>query len=96
MYINKGGDTYGFCPAKANWDQDTRAIFDLLLVAAETGQLLYTGGILNQPNWFIEMLSWFAPRYDAMKFYSRMGNIFGGDSKKQMPKPKTKTKSRGR
>ena len=81
MKVSSTGSSFGFCPGKATWDLDTRQVYELLILSCETNQLLYKGGIADQPAWFIDLLSWFAPRYDQQKFYSRAAAIFG-DGKK--------------
>jgi len=88
MYVYQGGDTYGFCPAKSTWDSETQELFKLLLISTETGQLLYNGGICNQPAWYIDLLAWFLPRFDNMRFASKAEMILGGDGKsKSKPAP---------
>lgn len=82
MYVFRGGDLYNFCPGKATWHYETHETFKLLLIASETGQLLYNGGMTNQPDWFIDLLAWFLPRFDTMKFASKADMILGGDKKK--------------
>lgn len=79
MYVNKGGTLYGFCPAKVLREQDTVQLFHVLLISAETGQMLYNGGIIDQPEWFIDLLGWFIPAYDQMKFGAKADMILGGD-----------------
>jgi len=82
--IVKGGATYGFCPGKAMTDYQTVKIYRILSLAAETGALLNSGGIVDQPSWFIEMLTWFIPVYDGAKFSSKAYMILGdGDDKKK-------------
>jgi hypothetical protein len=77
MYVNKGGELYGFCPAKSTWDQSVVSLFRLLSLAAETGVMLERGGLNDQPAWFIEQASWFVPRYHDYKFNSRMIRVMG-------------------
>lgn len=76
------GASYGFCPAKSSWDPRIVSLFRLLVLSYETKQLLYSGGIAQQPAWFVDLLSWFIPRYDELKFYSRAKAILGEDTKK--------------
>ena len=75
------GQGYGFCPGKVTWDQSVGETFRLLVLCYETKSLLYSGGIAEQPSWFVELISWFIPRYDEYKFYYRAKSILG-DSKK--------------
>ena len=77
MHVNKGGQKYGFCPAKATWDYDTVQKFRLLIVTADTGALLEEGPILEQPAWYMELLGWFLPLYDQIKWNSKMRGLFG-------------------
>jgi hypothetical protein len=82
MYVHKGGELFGFCPAKATWDPGTQELYKMLLVAAETGALYYDGGIADQPYWFIDLLAWFLPRYDSIKFEGKARSVLGDGSKK--------------
>ena len=34
MYVNRGGELYGFCPAKATWDPELASTFRLLMIVA--------------------------------------------------------------
>ena len=81
MRLHEGGGMYGFCPAKARWDNEALSIYNLLIVCCETKQLLYAGGIAEQPGWFVDLLSWFVTRYDENKFYSRARSILGSNNK---------------
>lgn len=80
MYVEKGGELYGFCPSKATWNPAIAETFRLLMISADTGAMLVTGGIYDQPDWFVEALSWFLPKYQQTKLslYARM---FLGDGK---------------
>lgn len=77
MRINDGGTEYGYCPGKATWDNDAVNQFRLMSVCVELKQLPYVGGMLDQPDWVVELLSWFAPRYDSAKFSSRARQVLG-------------------
>jgi hypothetical protein len=77
MYVSKGGALFGFCPGKATWDPHTFNIYRSLVICAETGALWEEGGISSQPSWFIELLGWFLPRYNDLRFYSRAKSILG-------------------
>jgi len=94
MQISKGGSLFSFCPAKATWDLESRHVFNLLMISTETGQLYRSGGIINQPEWFIELLSEFIPVYDKIKFTNKAQMILG-DGKTQT-KASSALKSRGR
>jgi hypothetical protein len=78
MYVNKGGEFYGFCPAKATWDPTVIELYRLMVIASSTGAMLEPGGLNDQPDWWVENLSWFAPRFEEMRWNARMIRIFGG------------------
>jgi len=91
MQISQGGELYGFCPAKAGWDSEVVSIFKLLIVASETGNILLThGGINDQPDWWVEQVSWFVPRYKQIQFVSRVKMIVGDGKISSMKTPKLK------
>ena len=79
MYIEKGGDLFSFCPGKATWDHEAVGLFRLLVVSAETGKLYESGGLSDQPDWWIETLSWFIPRYKTHEFINRAKMILGDE-----------------
>lgn len=81
--LNKGGTLFGFCPAKATWDPVANEIFRLLVIATETGVMLEAGGINDQPDWFVENLGWFAPKYRETVFGSRARSLLGDGKNKQ-------------
>lgn len=68
---------YPWCPGKATWDREAVSIFNILKVAAETGSLWQAGGIADQPHWFVDLLAWFLPSYNDLKFNSRARSILG-------------------
>lgn len=70
MYVEKGGAMYGFCPAKATWDTEATSVFRMLILSAETGTMLEVGGIYDQPDWWVELVSEFIPRYNQNKLVS--------------------------
>ena len=78
--IQQGGGLYSFCPGKATWDQETKAIYSAIVVCAETHTQWQNGGIADQPSWWIDLVSSFVPMYNEMKFYARAKAILG-DSK---------------
>lgn len=96
MYVEKGGNLYGFCPGKATWDPEASAIVQALVVTAETGIMLEDGPLSQQPEWWVDLLSWFLPYYSDQKFYSRARTILGngkeatggGNSRRTGPKNK--------
>lgn len=77
MYVERGGTLYGFCPGKSTWDHEAAAIYQALVVTAETGIMLEDGPISQQPDWWIDLLGWFLPYYSDQKFYSRARAILG-------------------
>lgn len=84
MYVNKGGDTYGFCPGKSTWDPRIKDLADQLIIIAETNWMPHKGGLYDQPSWLIDLLGWFLPKYDFVKFIRKADMILGGgDGKKK-------------
>jgi hypothetical protein len=82
MYVNQGGELYGFCPAKATWDSWTVTMYKALLCSATTGSQWVSGGISEQPEWWIDLLSWFVTRYDMSNFTRKATMVLGdGESK---------------
>lgn len=84
MYVHKGGELYSFCPGKATWDHDVVDLYRLLVIGSTTGVMLESGGLLDQPEWWVENLSWFAPRFDEYKFNSRMMRVLGDGKVKSL------------
>ena len=82
MSVTKGGETYGFCPAKATWDNETVNLFNSLVVSLKYGKLLTKESLLDQPAWLIDLQAWFAMAYDQKLFISRVQMIFGDGKKK--------------
>ena len=52
----------------------------MLVIAAETGTMIERGGIMDQPEWFIELLSWFVQIYDNQKFTMKAKSVLGDGS----------------
>lgn len=77
MYVQQGGELYGFCPAKATWDPWTVNMYRALMVAVTTGSQWEDGGLGNQPEWWIDLLSWFATRYDITNFHRKAVMVLG-------------------
>lgn len=98
MYVSSPkGELYGFCPAKvARDDLEAVSVFRLLVVVAETGQLLDDGGINAQPSWLIDELSWFLPRYGNLKTASHAAMVFGSGDDKPKPQPEKARAKKGR
>lgn len=98
IQLYKGGQYYGFCPGKAMWPGPDSVVpkFQTLLVAAMSRQLLYAGGIMDQPAWFIDSLSWFLPMYDQILFMTKARAIIGDGKKIGKIKPKPPSMGRKR
>ena len=77
IYAVKGGTPFGFCPGKASWFDHIHGLFRMLVLSAETGQLPYRGGLLEQPDWVINLLGWFVPYYKQYQFISRVKMVLG-------------------
>jgi len=70
-------------------------VFRILSITADTGAMLKAGGIEDQPEWFVELLGWFLPLYDMMKFSLKARMILGeGETKEQLAKAAI-TKAKG-
>lgn len=82
MYITDGGTPFGFCPGKATWEPRTVKLYRMLVICADTGALYEAGGISDQPEWFVDLLGWFLPRYNDLRFYSRAKAILGDEQPK--------------
>lgn len=83
--LHNGGEGYGFCPGKATWCSETMELMTLLQIAHETGMMPYPGGIYEQPDWFVDLLGWFIPKVDLMKFTCKADMILGGEKPKKSP-----------
>jgi len=75
MYVNRGGVTFNFCPGKATWDLESKSLFKILMIASESGTMYEAGGLSEQPEWWIDLLGWFLPKYNDSKFYERANSI---------------------
>lgn len=93
MYVNKGGELYGFCPAKATWDGQTMNLFRILHVASETGTMWEHGPLSEQPDWFVDVLSWFLTKHDFAKFQTKARMVLG-DGKKESSAPKSTSRKK--
>jgi len=85
MQINQGGLLYPFCPGKATWDHEVRAVFNLLMFTAETGQLYRSGGLINQPEWYLDLLGMFLPLYNKINFASKVKMVLGDGKAPKIP-----------
>ena len=82
------GPAFGFCPGKATWYSHVQKLFRQLILAAETGNLFYEGGLAQQPYWVADLLGWFVVDYKDHQFAKRMRAIFGGTKKAEVTPPK--------
>lgn len=81
--LQDSGGSYGFCPAKVLRDDiETTELFKTFVLSTETGQLPYGGSILKQPYWVVDILSWFIPIYNKLKWISNAKMILSTDKKK--------------
>jgi hypothetical protein len=91
------GNQYGFCPGKATRDPVAMSYFNFLTVVAETGSMWCSGGISEQPQWFIDLASWFLSCYSDLQFASRMRMLFGsGESNNGSQQGKLGNQNHGR
>lgn len=81
---------FGFCPGKATWDIEALSLFKLLVTATETGVMLESGGLADQPSWWVEFISWFAPLYNDRRFANRAKAIAEGFDIKGMKRGRNK------
>lgn len=80
IFVEKGGESFGFCPGKSTWDREVSDLYRLMSLATESGNiLLYSGGIVDQPEWWIDSMTWFVPRYKNAQFVSRAKMILGDE-----------------
>lgn len=83
MYVFQGGDLYGFCPAKSTWDPWTVTMYKALVCAVTTGAQWNDGGLAEQPEWWVDLVSWFSGRYDLNNFHRKVVMVVGdGDKNK--------------
>lgn len=85
IQIFEGGEYYGFCPAKATWPGPDSVLhkFKVLTLAATSKNLLYAGGIADQPVWFVDNLMWFLPKYEQVIFMMKCKMVLGDGKKKK-------------
>jgi hypothetical protein len=81
MQMDTGGFSYGFCPAKATWDPMARETYGILCLSMEMGVLYNDGGIINQPDWYMQLITMFAPIYDKLKFAGKCQMVLGKGNK---------------
>lgn len=81
MVIEPGGTPFGFCPGKASWDSEAMGLYRILVLSSETGNMYEAGGLACQPEWFIDLASWFIPLYKQRKL-ATIARAFIGDGTK--------------
>lgn len=79
IYVTKGSTLFSFCPAKATWDKQIKGLYRSLKIASESGNMWIAGGIGDQPEWWVDLLSWFLPRYNDLRFAGRVRGLLGDD-----------------
>lgn len=94
IQIQKGGDLYGFCPGKATWDSRAAVMYKALVVCERTGAHWQEGGIADQPDWWIDLISEFLPAMDDSRFYSRARAILGESKQGSVKDGNNKTATR--
>lgn len=77
IFIQKNGEGFGFCPAKATKDIRLVMWFNSLRITAETGKMHFSGPLEDQPSWYLELLGYFLYCYNEYRFYSRAKAILG-------------------
>lgn len=77
MYVTQDGEQYGFCPAKSTWDSQVVNMYQSAIITAETGVMWESGPLSKQPDWYVDLLSWFLPMYRDKIFWSRAKVIMG-------------------
>lgn len=53
----------------------------MLLLTAQTGNLPFPGSISEQPDWMIDLLSWFLPKYEMITFVGKVTIVLGDNEK---------------
>lgn len=77
IQISKGGELYSFCPGKATRDFEAVSLYNAVVLTAETGALWEGGGISNQPAWYMELVTYYVPLYNELRFISRAKMVLG-------------------
>lgn len=95
IYIEKGGNLYSYCPGKATWDSSLYGLYQSLVICSETGHMLESGALVDQSDWWVDLLSWFLPYYSDARFYSRARAVLG-DDKGGTKSADTKIRGKGR
>ena len=90
MQVDSGGYLHSFCPAKATWDPMAREVFGILTLSMEMGCLYNAGGIIDQPDWYMSLITMFAPIYDKLKFTAKAQMVLGKGGKKDIPRPRSR------
>lgn len=92
-----GSSGFGFCPSKvARDDIETLIQFKELIMISEFKVLPYSGGLYEQDSELIDLLTWFFPSYELMRFAQKAVMILGDGSEtsKTTSKPRSSRKIR--
>lgn len=81
IQISPGGPTFNFCPAKASKDHETIEAYQTLVCILETGKWPIDGGLNDQENEWVELVSIFGPYKRSLEFNERYNMIAEGLSK---------------
>ena len=84
MYVSKGSSLFSFCPGKATWSHETVSLYQSLKLSSESGSMWISGGIADQPYWWVDLLAWFLPRYNDLRFSGRIRSFLGDDPGKMI------------
>lgn len=82
MRVREGGALFSFCPAKATWDREAVLLYNSLVLSYETKTNWASGGLEDQPMWWIDLASWFTTVYSDSIFYSRAKAVLGDGKNK--------------
>ena len=75
IYLDKTYSTpFGFCPAKATWDEKAMRVFEMMRTCLTTKTLWEEGGLGDQPSWFYDIYKDFAPTYQSFKNKTMWGS----------------------
>lgn len=94
--LYEGGRGYGFCPAKATWDQQLALQYRIMVLVAETGNMPDGKSILDQDPELLETLGWFIPTYKQLVFAHNAKCILGDGGKGSKNDNNSRTPSKGK
>lgn len=79
LQVQRGGPTFGFCPAKVERDDpETVSIFSMLSAILETNSWPKSGGIEQQEYFWVELVSEFGPFRRSLEFNQRYEMVAKG------------------